>query len=86
MPLRFARTFLKIEDVFSQELSDIQEDECKAEGVPGEWSFGDEETAEDGMVYSRNFEKLWNAINGHRGYDWDTNPVVWAITFSRIEL
>lgn len=86
MPLRFARTFLKIEDIYHQEIWDMMEDDCKAEGVPGVWSFGDEEVAEDGMHYKGNFEALWNAINGHRGYDWDTNPVVWVITFSRIEI
>lgn len=86
MPMRFARTFLEIIDVRKQELFDITEDECKAEGVPGTWSFGDEETAEDDLHYSTNFQTLWNSINGHRGYDWDTNPVCWAITFKRIEL
>ncbi|MNN93029.1 hypothetical protein D3C81_2113980 [compost metagenome] len=86
MPMRFARTFLEVVDISTQELNDMTEDQCKAEGVPGTWSFGDEETAEDDLHYSTNFHTLWNAINGHRGYDWDTNPVVWAITFKRIEL
>lgn len=86
MPLRFARTFLRIEDIRAQDVWDMTEDECKAEGVPGKWTFGDEEVAEDGMHYKENFMALWNSINGHRGYGWDTNQTVWAITFSRIEL
>lgn len=86
MPMRFARTFLLVEDIRRQELSDISEDESKAEGVPGEWTFGDELVAVDDLHYGSNFMKLWDSINGHRGYGWDTQPLVWAITFKRIEL
>jgi len=25
--------------------------------------------------------ELWNSINAKRGYGWDTNPLVWVITF-----
>lgn len=30
------------------------------------------------------FRKLWDAINAERGFGWDTNPWVWAISFKKI--
>lgn len=29
------------------------------------------------------FERTWDTLNAGRGYGWDTNPWVWAITFHR---
>jgi hypothetical protein len=31
------------------------------------------------------FEEHWNDLNAKRGYPWDDNPWVWAITFRRME-
>lgn len=85
MPLRFCRTALKITDVRVENLLQITENDCKAEGVPGVWSF-DEDTADDGFHYKTNFMNLWNSINGRRGHEWDTDPYVWVIVFERVEL
>lgn len=85
MPLRFCRTALQILDVSVENVCDISENNCKAEGVPGEWAF-DDNVADDGLQYKPNFINLWNAINGHRGFHWDTNPLVWVIKFQRVEL
>lgn len=30
------------------------------------------------------FRKLWDAINAERGFGWDVNPWVWAISFKKI--
>ena len=32
-----------------------------------------------------NFHLLWDAINAERGYSWDSNPWVWAISFQRVQ-
>lgn len=85
MPIRFCRTALLIERIEIQRLHDMTEDDAKAEGVPGVWSFEDD-VAADNLHYKTNFMTLWNAINGRRGFEWETNPLVWAITFKRIEL
>lgn len=85
MPLRFCRTALQIQDISVENICDISEDDCKAEGVPGAWSF-DESVAEDGLHYKSNFRALWDSINGRRGHSWDINPLVWVIKFSKVEL
>jgi hypothetical protein len=85
MPLRFCRTALKIESVSVENICEISEDDCKAEGVSGVWTF-DEGVAQDGLHYKTNFQTLWNSINGHRGYSWESNPLVWVIKFARVEL
>lgn len=30
------------------------------------------------------FHRLWDSINAARGYGWDANPWVWAVTFERV--
>jgi hypothetical protein len=30
------------------------------------------------------YMELWDSLNSKRGYGWDKNPWVWAITFRRI--
>lgn len=30
------------------------------------------------------FHKLWDSINAARGFGWDVNPFVWALTFERV--
>lgn len=85
MPLRFCRTALKIHDIRVENLLQISENDCKAEGVVGVWSFNDE-LADDGLHYKTNFQKLWNAINGERGFSWESDPKVWVIEFEQVDL
>ena len=30
------------------------------------------------------FRNIWYSINSKRGFGWDSNPWVWAITFKRL--
>lgn len=32
------------------------------------------------------FRDLWDSINAKRGFGWDTNPWVWAVTFRRVDV
>jgi hypothetical protein len=32
-----------------------------------------------------NFRALWDTLNATRGYGWDVNPWVWALTFEVIQ-
>jgi len=36
-------------------------------------------------VHSQCFAERWDSINAKRGYSWESNPVVWVVTFSLLE-
>lgn len=82
MPGHASRIQLKIEDVRVERLHDISEADAKAEGVSGE-----REAAEAGLDWydkpRRAFRFLWQRING--AGSWEENPLVWVITFKRLE-
>lgn len=35
------------------------------------------------LDYIEQFRKLWDSLNAERGFGWDANPWVWALTFER---
>lgn len=83
--LRWAsRLTLRITDVRVERIRDISGVDAKAEGV----DIADPESIPvrtDRMnAYGHAFALLWDSINAKRGYRWDTNPWVWAITFEII--
>lgn len=76
MPRKFSRITLEITDVRVQRLQEISEDYTIAEGIP----------ADSVLQAGRNpFIQLWDSINAKRGFGWDKNVWVWAITFNRIK-
>ncbi len=77
MPRWASRITLEITAIRVERIRDISAEDCRAEGVDG----GDS-TNELGWRYS--FGSLWNSINEKRGYGWDANPWVWAISFRRV--
>lgn len=82
MPRWASRITLDITNIRVQQLQDITEEDAKAEGVqmpdripePPKW-----------WSYKQEYQYLWNAINAKRGFGWETNPWVWALTFKKIE-
>ncbi len=73
----FARHWLKVESVRIEQLQEISEEDAISEGVsPFDWDDG------KSLRPIQAFAKLWDSINLDRGYDWDANPMVWAISFS----
>lgn len=87
MPRWASRITLTITDVRVQRIQEISEDDAKAEGAlrPLEWVTTDGSIFSDIATgtYRKGFAWLWGSINAKRGYGWDTNPWVWAISFRR---
>jgi hypothetical protein len=74
MPRWASRITLTITDVRVQRVQDISEEDAFVEGISGGDWLGDP---------VGEYAKLWSSINAKRGYSWDTNPWVWALTFRR---
>lgn len=97
MPRWASRRTLRVEDVRLEKLQDISESDAVAEGIvddgEGGW-FVDQDSmgtyrqtggSLGGPRYNAPryaFRALWDSINKKRDYGWDTNPWVWAVTFS----
>lgn len=91
MPRRHSRLTLTVTDVRIQRLQDMSEEDAVAEGVMSGTSclngagwfpslpamtMGALPTAKDA------YRVLWDSINADRGFSWDANPWIVAITFT----
>lgn len=95
MSRRASRITLEIVSVRVERVQEISEEDVKAEGVrwydDGKykgWECQEPETGRIGLVVDdprTAFMYLWDSINAKRGFGWQTNPWVWAITFKRIQ-
>jgi hypothetical protein len=74
-----SRITLEITAIRVQRVQDISEMDCYAEGR----SLNDETdpVSRPGAAW---FRELWDKINAKRGYPWESNPWVWAVSFRRI--
>ena len=88
MPRAESRILLEITDVRVQRLQDISEADAIAEGLRWRdaldaWTAGGDSwpTFSDPR---RAFAGLWDSINAARGFGWETNCWVWAISFKRV--
>jgi len=77
MPRWASRITLEIVNVRVERIQSISEADAFAEGISGGDWLGDP---------VGEFAKLWNSINGKRGFGWDLNPYVWVLEFKRIKL
>lgn len=81
MPRWTSRITLKLTDVRIERVQDISYSNILREGL---WQFRTDELQTDARHKSearQEFSDLWNRINAARGYGWDRNPWVWALTF-----
>ncbi|GAB4351327.1 MAG: hypothetical protein Kow0026_08320 [Oricola sp.] len=93
MPKWASRITLVVTDVRVQRVQEISVDDAIAEGIDledthaGDFSEAERLIAAGGTCGCRHpeiypFRKLWNSINADRGYGWDQNPWVVAISFT----
>ena len=84
MPREAARIFLRVTDVRVERVLDITLDDIEREGL-----YCDPPYTRNHFAYgpgmSIHWIKLWDSLNNKRGYGWDTNPWVWAISFECCE-
>ncbi len=86
MPRWASRITLEIVGVRAQRLALISLNDCKAEGVGPECTPADpREKWRPDRPYFEAFYRLWNSINGPRGFGWEDNPWVWVIEFERVQ-
>ena len=97
MPRWASRLTLRVTDVRVERVQDISPADIRAEGVelPPEPSLVgklDPHYASEISDYGdfadnarRRWRELWDSINGKRGFGWDVNPWVWAVTFEPID-
>lgn len=82
MPRWASRLTLKVTDVQVQRVQDINEEDAGAEGWPPQDQRATTGIAEIKDAYPISwFAHLWDSLNEKRGFGWETNPWVVAITF-----
>jgi len=74
MPRWASRITLEIIAVRIERVQDISNEDAEAEGL----SWCNAASPRD------KFQCLWGSLNAKRGYGWDANPWVWAISFKRL--
>jgi hypothetical protein len=81
MPRWASRLTLDVTGVRVELVNDISEEDAIAEGVtPLEYHMADGTV--DHIISAREqYSHLWDALNAKRGYGWDADPWVWAISF-----
>lgn len=89
LPKWASRIWLEITDVRVERVSQISEEDAKAEGVePNHYADlrpdGEMRTGES-IAYRSSFHDLWEILNAKRGFSFNDGPWVWVISFRRIE-
>jgi hypothetical protein len=80
MPRWATRLSIRITGVRVQRLQEITNADIQAEGTPDLHPLG----GLHGAQWRERFRSLWDSINAKRGYSWEGNPWVWAISFERV--
>ncbi len=87
MPRWASRITLEVTEVRVERLASISREDAMAEGID---EYGHDLKTERERDERRNrtaienYRVLWDSLNTKRGYGWDVNPWVWAITFKRV--
>lgn len=86
MPRWASRITLEVTEVRVQRVQEITNADAQAEGVDRAemvpWPDGDPGTLGDESI--RSYLRLWDSLNAKRGFGWEANPWVWAVSFRRL--
>ncbi|WP_182912758.1 hypothetical protein [Paracoccus onubensis] len=88
MPRWASRLTLIVTDVRVQRLQEINEADAVAEGIEGDgqgaWRcyLPEPKNQTHWSCPRESFRTLWDSLNAKRGYGWDVNPWVCAVTFT----
>jgi hypothetical protein len=100
MPRHMSPALLELTEVRIQRLQGISDPDIEAEGWPVIYDWLSESQRRMNLWCQRTrqidpnayvaghkagFAVFWDSINADRGYCWDSNPWVWALTFSVAE-
>jgi hypothetical protein len=78
MPRWASRIALEVTGVKVERVMGISEGDAMADGG---WTYAKCPIHKNPTA---SFKALWDSINSSRGYGWDKNPYVWAVSFRRI--
>jgi len=95
MPRWASRILLEVTDVRVERVQEISDEDAIKEGIQDVCHCGDyieghgyhsghSPTPMDGYAVNE-FSILWDSINAKRGYSWESNPWVWAISFKMVK-
>lgn len=88
-PSRCIREFAEVIAVRCERLKDLTAADAYAEGVMVFWN-GDDFVYEVGQTITSDpvdaFAALWDGLNERRGFEWDSDPYVWALFLERHDL
>jgi len=82
MPRWASRITLHVTDVRVQRLQEISNDDCLAEGIDANKAGLVTVQGGPAMTAKAAYRDLWDSLNAKRGFGWEQNPWVMAITFS----
>lgn len=88
-PRGLSRILLEVTDVRVQRVQDISQMDALDEGIDTEgddYNEGEKLQSAGSPVSAERFAFacLWDSINDKRGFGWNANPWVWALTFKRM--
>jgi hypothetical protein len=91
MPRKIARIELEITDIRVQRIQEISAGDVEAEGID---VISDlplapipHDSSDDLILFvaQRKYRAIWDALNAKRGFGWESNPWVWALTFCMVK-
>lgn len=86
MPRWASRITLEVTGVRVERLQDITEEEAEQEGSNGCSAESPCPISDLSKPFVCGFAQTWNSLNAKRGYPWQSNPWVWVVDFSRLNI
>jgi hypothetical protein len=84
MPRWASRITLEVTEVRVERVQAITAADCIAEGIASRGMDSNGPNIASALMYIEDYKTLWDSLNATRGYGWDVNPWVWAVSFARV--